>query len=101
MTWDDFVIRFMVEYAPTIDVKKLSRESPDLCQTTETMAEITAMFKEMDLLVMQYVIDEEMKKNIYQDMLRDDIQEFVSISSCKTLEDIISRSWERDIDLSF
>ena len=35
----------------------------------------------------------------YHDMLWDDIREFVRMSSCKTLEDIISRSWEREIDL--
>ena len=40
-----------------------------------------------------------MKKVLYHDMLRDDIREFVSRSSCKTLEDMIARAREREIDL--
>ena len=32
-------------------------------------------------------------------MLRDDIREFVSRSSCKTLEDMIFQAKEREIDL--
>ena len=40
-----------------------------------------------------------MKKARYHEMLRSDIQQFVSRSSCRTLEDTISRARERDIDL--
>lgn len=32
-------------------------------------------------------------------MLKDEIQEFVSMSSCRTLEDMIARAREREIDL--
>ena len=63
------------------------------------MAEITAKFQERALLVLQYAADEEMKKVRYHDMLRDDIREFVSISGCKTPNDMISRSCKREIDL--
>ena len=45
----------------------------DLQQTTETMTEITAMFRERALLILKYVADEEMKKARYQDMLQSDI----------------------------
>ena len=40
-----------------------------------------------------------MKKARYHEMLRSDVQQFVSRSSCRTLEDTISRARERDIDL--
>ena len=70
-----------------------------MTQTTETVAEITAKFRERALLVPQYVTDEEMKKARYHEMLRADIREFVSRSDCKTLEDMISRAREREIDL--
>ena len=40
-----------------------------------------------------------MKKIRYHDMLRNDIMEFMSFSACQTLEDIITRARERDIDL--
>ena len=63
------------------------------------MAEITIKFLERALLVLQYAVDEEMKKERYHDMLRDDIMEFVGISGCNTLNDMTSRSQERDIDL--
>lgn len=40
-----------------------------------------------------------MKKTSYNDMLRDDIREFMSLSSCKNLNDMIARAQEREIDL--
>ena len=63
------------------------------------MAEITAKFRERALLVLQYVADEEMKKAWYHEMLRSDIWQFVSRSYCKTLEEMIKRDREREIDL--
>ena len=63
------------------------------------MAKITAMFREGGLLVPQYVAEEEMKKSRYHDMLRRDIRPFVSISICRTLEDMETRAREREIDL--
>ena len=61
MTWDDFVIRFRVEFSPMIEVQQLKREFQDLRQTTESVADITTMFLVRALLVLQYVADEEMK----------------------------------------
>ena len=63
----------------------------DMRQTTKSVAEITAKFKERDLLVPQYAADEEMKKAHYHEMLQSDIGQFVSQSSCKTLDDIRAR----------
>ena len=77
----------------------MAREFQDLTQTTETVAKTPAKFRERALLVPQYVADEDMKKARYHEMLRDDIREFVSRASCKTLEDMISRAREREIDL--
>lgn len=70
------------------------REFQDLRHTIETVAEITAKFRERALLVPQYAVDEEMKKTRYQNMLRDDIRELVSFSGCKTLNDMIARAQE-------
>lgn len=60
MTWSDFVTIFRAEFASVIEVQQLAQEFEDLRQTNETMAEITTMFKERDLLVPSYFIDEEM-----------------------------------------
>ena len=57
-----------------IEVQQLAREFQDLQQTTETVMEITAKFRERALLVLQYVADEEMKKARYHEMLRSDIR---------------------------
>ena len=62
MTWEDSVTKFQAEFSPLIDVQQLARESQDIFQTTEMMADITAMFRERSLLVPKYVADEEMKK---------------------------------------
>ena len=50
-------------------------------------------------MVPHYAADEEIKKVTYHDMLMDDIREVVSISGCKTLNDMISRAREQEIDL--
>ena len=43
-------------------------------------------------MVPQYAAGEEMKKTRYLDMLKDDIHEFVSLSGCKNLNDMIVRA---------
>ena len=91
--------RFRDEFAPMIEVQQLEREFQDLRQTTETVATITAMFYERVLLVSQYVGDKEMKKARYNDMLRSDSRQFVTMSSCMTLGDMVVRAREREIDL--
>lgn len=63
------------------------------------MAEIAVKFMDMALLVLQYSVDEEMKKKRYRDMLLDDIRELVSMSSYKTLDDMIAKAQEREIEL--
>ena len=40
-----------------------------------------------------------MKKTRYHEMLRSDIQQFMSRSSCKTLEDMITGTRDREIDI--
>ena len=99
MSWDDFSNRFRAEFSPAIEVQQLVREFLDLRQTTETVAEIIVKLQERALLVPQYAADEGMKKMGCHDMLQDDIREFVSILGCETLNDIISRTREKDIDL--
>ena len=91
--------RFRTEFAPVIEVQQLAQEFQDLQQTTETVAEFTAKFRERAICVPQYVMDEEMKKAGDHEMMRSDIREFVSRSTCKTLEDMIARAREREIDL--
>ena len=77
----------------------MEREFEDLCQTTESVEEITAKFRERALLGPQYTTDEVMKKTSYHDMLRDDIREFVLFSGFKTLNDMIERAHEQEIEL--
>ena len=63
------------------------------------MAEITANFRERALLVLQYATDEETRKMRYHSMLRYDICEFVSFSGCKTMDDMVEKAREREIEL--
>ena len=78
MTWPNFVTRFRVEFTLAVEVQEFAKEFLDMRQTTETVAKITAMFGERELLVPKYTNDEEMRKTRYQDMLRSKIMEFVS-----------------------
>ena len=50
-------------------------------------------------MVPRYGEDEEMKKAQYHEISRSDIRQFVSRSTCKTLEDMTVRAREREIDL--
>ena len=49
-------------FPPKIEMKQLGREFQDLFQTTKTVVDITSKFRDRYLLVLQYAIDEEMKK---------------------------------------
>lgn len=80
-------------------MKQLARGFQDLRHTTETVAEIIDKLQERTMFIPQYVADEDMKKTRYHVMLRDDIREFVSFSRCKTLNLMIARSWEWEIEL--
>ena len=42
--WDEFGMRFRVEFSPGIEVRKLAMEFQDLRQIMAIMAEITAKF---------------------------------------------------------
>lgn len=99
MTWPNFVTIFRAEIASAVEVHQLVKEFQDLLHMTETATKITANFRERGLLVPLYAINEEMKKNRYHDILRADIQDFVSFSTCRTLEDMIARAREREINL--
>ena len=52
MTLAEFIRRFDMEFVPPIEVQRLVREFQELQQTTETMAEITAKFRERALLIL-------------------------------------------------
>ena len=80
-------------------VQQLAREFLDMRQMIETMAEISTKFRKRALLVPQYATDEEIWKTQYHNMLRPNIREFVSFSTCQTLDDMISRVQEYGIDL--
>lgn len=64
MTQTNFVTRFMADFAPAIEVQQMSREIQYLHQTTETMPEITANFRERALMVLQYVAYEEIDDEV-------------------------------------
>ena len=49
------------------------------------------MFCERVVMVPQYMAYEDMKKAKYYDMMKDETQEFVSLSNYRTLEDMIAR----------
>ena len=90
---------FDSDFAPPIEVQRLVREFHDLQQTTETVAEITVKFRERALLIPQYATDEELRHTRYHFMLRDDIQEFVSFTGCKTLNEMVEKAHEREMEL--
>ena len=75
------------------------REFHDLQQTTKTVAVITTKFWERSLLIPQYATDEDIRHKRYHSMPRDDIREFVSFTGCKTLNEIVEKTHEREMEL--
>ena len=63
------------------------------------MAEITAKFRERALLIPQYAEDEDLRRTQYHSMLREDIREFVSFTGCKTLNEMVDKAREREMEL--
>lgn len=76
MTLSDFMIWFREDFPLAIEVQQLSREFQDMHQTTRTVAEITAKFRETVLLVLSYAVNGEMENTRYHDLLRSEIREF-------------------------
>ena len=101
MTWAEFVRHFDLEFTPHIEVQRLVGEFHELQQTTETLAEITTKFQERALLIPQYATDEDMRRTRYRSMLRDDIREFVSFTGCKTLNEMVEKAREQEMELDF
>ncbi|XP_023737006.1 uncharacterized protein LOC111884940 [Lactuca sativa] len=99
MTWVTFVWRFDLEFALPIEVQRIVREFHDLQQTTETVAEITTKFWEQALLTPQYATDEEMRRTLYHSTLREDIRDFVIFTRCNTLNEMLEKAWEREMEL--
>ena len=73
----------------------------ELQQTTETVAEITAKFREQMLLIPQYATDEVMLRRRHHSMLREDIHESVSSTGCKILNETMENTDERVMELDF
>ena len=52
-------------------------------------------------MIPQYATDEDMRRKRYHSMLRDDICEFMSFSGCKTLNEMVEKARELEIELEF
>lgn len=99
MSWAEFVRRFDQEFAPHIEVQRMVMEFHDLQLTIETVAEIIAKFRERALLIPQYATDKDMRRTRYHSMLREGIREFVSFTRCKTLNEMVDKAREREMEL--
>ena len=91
--------RFQADFAPTVEIQQLARDFLDMRHTIESVVKVTTKFRERPLLVPQYAGDEEMKKTRYHDMLRADIRKYVSYLAHWTLDDMIARARDKEIDI--
>lgn len=80
-------------------MKRLVKEFLELHQTTEIVAKITAKVWERALLIPQYVADEDTRRTMYHSKKRDDICEFVSFIRCKTLNEMMEKSRQQEMEL--
>ena len=65
-------------------------------QTIEMVADICAKFREKVMIYPHYMASEEMRMTHYHDMLRMEIQEYLSISIHKILPSLVEAVGERE-----
>ncbi|KAJ9539429.1 hypothetical protein OSB04_032162 [Centaurea solstitialis] len=76
LTWEEFTGMFRAEFAPQIEVERLTIEFLQMVQTTETVNEITEKFLERSLFCREYIQNERMKMYRYGQILKPEIREF-------------------------
>ncbi|KAJ9564756.1 LOW QUALITY PROTEIN: hypothetical protein OSB04_000722 [Centaurea solstitialis] len=82
MTWDAFKVLFEEQFSPRVERERIIAEFLNLKQTTESVNEITDQFLEKALFCPDYVGNEAMRMYRYRGVLKPEIREFVSPTSC-------------------
>ncbi|KAJ9553505.1 hypothetical protein OSB04_017550 [Centaurea solstitialis] len=99
LTWEEFTGMFRAEFAPQIEVERLTTEFLQMVQTTETVNEITEKFLERSLFCREYIQNERMKMYRYGQILKPEIREFVLMADCSTFQQMHERARARELEL--
>ncbi|KAJ9553199.1 hypothetical protein OSB04_017244 [Centaurea solstitialis] len=99
MTWEAFRELFEEQFAPRIERERITAEFLKLAQTTETVNEITDQLLEKSLFCPDYVGNETIKMYRYQGVLKPEIREFVSTTTCKSFKEMVEKARSRELFL--
>ncbi|KAJ9538034.1 hypothetical protein OSB04_030767 [Centaurea solstitialis] len=97
MTWDAFKVLFEEQFSPQVERERIIAEFLNLKQTTESVNEITDQFLEKALFCPDYVGNEAMRMYRYRGVLKPEIREFVSTTTCTSFNAMGKRKAQQSI----
>ncbi|KAJ9555712.1 hypothetical protein OSB04_010326 [Centaurea solstitialis] len=99
MTWDAFKVLFEEQFSPRVERERIIAEFLNLKQTTESVNEITDQFLEKALFCPDYVGNEAMRMYRYRGVLKPEIREFVSPTTCTSFNAMVEAARNRELFL--
>ncbi|XP_071707942.1 uncharacterized protein [Rutidosis leptorrhynchoides] len=97
--WADFRQRFMGQFAPPAEVSKLKQEFLNISQGSKTVMEFNSEFNDKSQFCPEYLTNPTLLKEHYREKLNPEINEFIDLSACKTLADMIDKALNQERDL--
>lgn len=91
--------RFREDHVHPVKVEQVAREYLILELIINSMIKITCKFMEKDMVFPEYVGTKRMKIYHYCDMLRMEILEFMSLTKCQNLTEIVVVTMTRELEL--
>ncbi|KAJ9565975.1 hypothetical protein OSB04_001941 [Centaurea solstitialis] len=99
MTWEAFKVLFEEQFSPRVERERIIAEFLNLKQTTESVNEITDQFLEKALFCPDYVGNEAMRMYRYRGVLKPEIREFVSPTTCTSFNAMVEAARNRELFL--
>ncbi|XP_022028106.1 uncharacterized protein LOC110929285 [Helianthus annuus] len=99
LTWQEFKESFLKYYSPQSAIDKIQEDFLRLRQKDETIDEITNKFLEMVKFCEEIAGTERQRIVHYHAMLKAEYREFVNPSKCATLNELIERARDREIEI--
>ncbi|KAJ9556112.1 hypothetical protein OSB04_010726 [Centaurea solstitialis] len=100
MTWDAFKVLFDEQFSPRVERERIIAEFLNLKQTTESVNEITNQFLEKALFCPDYVSNETMRMYRYRGVLKPEIREFVSTTTCTSFNAMVEAARTQELFLA-
>ncbi|XP_021975089.1 uncharacterized protein LOC110870197 [Helianthus annuus] len=99
MTWQEFKEPFMRYHCPQSAIDKIQEDFLRLRQKNESINEISNTFMDKMKFCGDFVKTERMKINRFYGVLKAEFREFITLSKCETLDELINLARDREIEI--